>query len=677
MKGSKQVERRRIMAVHLPESLMSKRIQNLVGRFVDEDGELGFVFQSTRYGRGVMGLELAEPRLRNLLAWLAEKQETLLLTGRRSREDPELFWVWGLDPGGPGSSMPAIFAKEKKTELSLAKLNAMLRLLGIEPTEQDLTVQDSSVEFQTEEELKLLMRVCGEGYPPEIRAWAERTLDQCEKIWSGTDRDKQHAIRALTYILNINWSIRTLDLPSLEEARQIMDSTFYGLEPVKQRILEVLAQMKRTGTMPSWGLLLNGPAGVGKTSVAKAVARILNLPMTVLDMSTIRDIEDLTGSSRIYSNGRPGRIIQQLYAAKSANQVMVINELDKSNTNNGRGNPADALLTLLDGSGFTDTFMDVAIPTRGIFFVATCNELGDISGPIRDRFLTINIPGYSGEEKKEIFSRYTLPKLTKRMGIGPEEFTMTPQALEIFCTRYATQPGVRDLEQYGEKLLSRFLYRRESGEENFCCDLDMLHSVLGPERCVERVMALFPGMVKTACRGERGVHCFPIQASARPGRGEMTLIGVHSKAVRDSCQVAYEFVCRVLRGSARPRVMDVALFVPQDVDDTCGSGLGVAAAAALLSALTGRELEPDCAFLGSCDLYGNTYFDDISADAYLDALEAAGVTTVYAAAGTGNKLYEYRSRRSIRVVEAANLSMLLEAVACSLPAALKKMEKEE
>ena len=114
MKVSKQVERRRIMAVHLPEFLMSKRIQNLVGRFVEEDGELGFVFQSTRYGRGVMGLELAEPRLRNLLAWLAERQETMLLTGRRSREDPELFWVWGLDPGGPGSSMPAIFAKEKK-----------------------------------------------------------------------------------------------------------------------------------------------------------------------------------------------------------------------------------------------------------------------------------------------------------------------------------------------------------------------------------------------------------------------------------------------------------------------------------------------------------------------------------------------------------------------------------
>ena len=254
---------------------------------------------------------------------------------------------------------------------------------------------------------------------------------------------------------------------------------------------------------------------------------------------------------------------------------------------------------------------------------------------------------------------------------------MTPQALEALCARYATQPGVRDLEQYGEKLLSRYLYRRESGEENFCCDLDMLHSVLGPERCVERVMALFPGMVKTACRGERGVHCFPIQAAARPGRGGMTLIGVHSKAVQDSCQVAYEFVCSALRNSARPRMMDVALFVPQEVDDTCGSALGVAAAAALLSALTGRELEPDCAFLGSCDLYGNTYFDDISADAYLDALEAVGITTVYAAAGTGAKLYGYKSRRSIQVVEAANLSILLEAATYQLPAALKKTEKEE
>ena len=677
MKKPNTEERPSLMTVHLPETLKSKRIQNLVGKFVDDEGELGFVLHSTRYSEKAMGVELEEPRLRNLVAWLAEKKELMMLTGRRERKDPDLFRVWSLDPGGPYSAMPDFFGNEKKTSMTLGRMNTLLRLLGIGTAGPDLTVQDSGEEFQTEDELRLLMRVCGEAYPPEIRAWAERTLDQCEKIWNGTEREKQHAVRALTYALNINWNIRTLNLPTLEEARQIMDSTFYGLEPVKQRILEVLAQMKRTGTMPSWGLLLDGPAGVGKTSIAKAVARILNLPMTVLDMSTIRDYEDLTGSSRIYSNGRPGRIIQQLYGAKSANVVMVINELDKASGNNGKGNPADALLTLLDGSGFTDTFMDVAIPTRGIFFVATCNELSDISRPIRDRFLRISVPGYSGEEKKEIFSHYTLPKLMKRMGIAPEEFSITSQALEALCTRYATQPGARDLEQYGEKLLARYLYRRELGEKNFCCDLDMLRSVLGPERCVERTVAFFPGMVNAVYRGEHGVSCFPIQAAARLGDGSLRLIGIHSTELRENCQVAYEFVCRMFRNSPRMKRTDVVLFSPQNVDDACGGTLSVAAAAAILSAITGREFGSDCAFLGSCDLYGNTYFDDVSADDYLDALEASGITTVYAAAGTGRKLYRYKSGRNIRVVEAANLSMLLEAAAYRLPAALKNREKGE
>ena len=211
---------------------------------------------------------------------------------------------------------------------------------------------------------------------------------------------------------------------------------------------------------------------------------------------------------------------------------MVINELDKAGGGNGKGNPADALLTLLDGTGFTDTFMDVAIPTRGIFFVGTCNELGDISRPIRDRFLRISIPGYSGAEKKEIFSRYTLPKLTEADGDRAQgEFSMTPEALEALCTRYATEPGARDLEQYGEKLLSRYLYRRESGGGESLLRPGHAPQRPGPGAVRGADPGLFyPGMVNGVFRGEHGVKLL-----SHPGRcptggsGSLRLIGVHSR----------------------------------------------------------------------------------------------------------------------------------------------------
>ena len=197
------------------------------------------------------------------------------------------------------------------------------------------------------------------------------------------------------------------------EARRILDEELYGMERVKQRIMETIIQINRTHTLPAYGLLLVGPAGTGKSQIAYAVARILKLPWTTLDMSSINDPEQLTGSSSIYANAKPGIIMEAFSMAGESNLVFIINELDKAASGKGNGNPADVLLTLLDNLGFTDNYMECTVPTFGVYPIATANDKDQISAPLMSRFAVIDIPDYTPEEKKIIFSRFALAKGTE------------------------------------------------------------------------------------------------------------------------------------------------------------------------------------------------------------------------------------------------------------------------
>ena len=177
------------------------------------------------------------------------------------------------------------------------------------------------------------------------------------------------------------------------------------MEKVKQRIIETIIQINRTHTLPAYGLLLVGPAGTGKSQIAYAVARILKLPWTTLDMSSINDPEQLTGSSRIYANAKPGIIMEAFSMAGESNLVFIINELDKAtNPAKGNGNPADVLLTLLDNLGFTDNYMECMVPTVGVYPIATANDKAQISAPLMSRFAVIDTSGlYSRRKESDLF----------------------------------------------------------------------------------------------------------------------------------------------------------------------------------------------------------------------------------------------------------------------------------
>ena len=214
-------------------------------------------------------------------------------------------------------------------------------------------------------------------------------------------------------------------------------------------------------TLPAYGILLVGPAGTGKSQIAYAVARILKLPWTTLDMSSINDPEQLTGSSRIYANAKPGIIMEAFSMAGESNLVFIINELDKAASGKGNGNPADVLLTLLDNLGFTDNYMECMVPTVGVYPIATANNKDQISAPLMSRFAVIDIPDYTPEEKKIIFSRFALPKVLKRIGLQECECVITEEGLDAVVEQFAHTSGIRDLEQAAEHLAANALYQIE------------------------------------------------------------------------------------------------------------------------------------------------------------------------------------------------------------------------
>ena len=204
-----------------------------------------------------------------------------------------------------------------------------------------------------------------------------------------------------------------------------------------------------------------GPAGTGKSQIAYAVARILKLPWTTLDMSSINDPEQLTGSSRIYANAKPGIIMDAFAMAGESSLVFIINELDKAASGKGNGNPADVLLTLLDNLGFTDNYIECMIPTSGVYPIATANDKEQISAPILSRFAVIDIPDYTFEEKKIIFSKFALPKVLKRMSLKEQECIITDEALNTIVDLYSGTSGIRDLEQAAEHIAANALYQIE------------------------------------------------------------------------------------------------------------------------------------------------------------------------------------------------------------------------
>jgi ATP-dependent Lon protease len=412
-------------------------------------------------------------RFVSLLRWLGESHINVRLSGKNREDGYAVYKIREIAFGG-GTKLSA---EDGFLQFMIDRLLAS-SAPSEEIEDEDADEVGDSMKLTSLQSITDFITCAGRTLPDNIRLWARRNL-AVARSHEVTPEERRHAQRALSIMMNIQWKNDYFESIDPQEARRILDEELYGMERVKQRIIETIIQINRTHTLPAYGILLVGPAGTGKSQIAYAVARILKLPWTTLDMSSINDPEQLTGSSRIYANAKPGIIMEAFSMAGESNLVFIINELDKAASGKGNGNPADVLLTLLDNLGFTDNYIECMVPTVGVYPIATANDKDQISAPLMSRFAVIDIPDYTPEEKKIIFSQYALPKVLGRMSLRENECVLTADALDAVIEKYADTTGIRDLEQAAEHIAANALYQIEVNHvSEVIFDADMVRDLL-------------------------------------------------------------------------------------------------------------------------------------------------------------------------------------------------------
>lgn len=446
---------------HHSSGIFTNPVKRTAFEFAEEDGTIS------------ADILRIDARFVSLLRWLGENHINVRLSGVNRDDGYAVYKIREIAFGG-GTKLSA---EDGFLQFMIDRLLASSAPTE-EPEDEDEEETGDDMKLTSLQSITDFMTCAGRTLPDNIRLWARRNLAVARSN-EVSPEERRHAQRALSIMMNIQWKNNYFEAIDPKEARRILDEELYGMERVKQRIIETIIQINRTHTLPAYGLLLVGPAGTGKSQIAYAVARILKLPWTTLDMSSINDPEQLTGSSRIYGNAKPGIIMDAFAMAGESNLVFIINELDKASSGKGNGNPADVLLTLLDNLGFTDNYMECMIPTVGVYPIATANDKSQISAPLMSRFAVIELPDYTPEEKKIIFSKFALKKVLKRMGLKEDECIITPEGLDAVVEIYADTSGIRDLEQAAEHIAAHALYQIEVNRvEQVVFDAKMVRELL-------------------------------------------------------------------------------------------------------------------------------------------------------------------------------------------------------
>ncbi len=417
----------------------------------------------------------------------------------------------------------------------------------------------------------------------------------------------------LDWLLALPWNVRTQDSLDIVEAQSILDQDHWGLEKVKERIIEFLAVRQLAGTMKGPILCMAGPPGVGKTSLAKSIARSLDRKFVRFSLGGVRDEAEIRGHRRTYIGAMPGKIIQSLKCAGTKNPVILLDEIDKMSSD-FRGDPASALLEVLDpeqNCNFGDHYMEMDFDLSEVLFITTANSLYTIPRPLQDRMEIINVPGYTEYDKHNIAKHFLMPKQIKANGLDDKNISMDDSAYMKVIREYTREAGVRSLERQLGAICRKVACEVVRGEKtSFVIDEDQVKKYLGAERFRYGVAEgeNKVGVVNGLAWMETGGDILSIEVLAVKGSGKLTLTGQMGDVMRESAQAGYSYIrsrADVLKiPSSFYEKTDVHIHIPEGAIPKDGPSAGISMATALASALTGRPVRKDVAMTGEITLRG-------------------------------------------------------------------------
>ena len=453
----------------------------------------------------------------------------------------------------------------------------------------------------------------------ETKKWGAEVKNTFDK-----ELDKLHRLNpaAAEYSVQVNYIQTLLDLPwneftsdnlDLKNARIVLDNDHFGLDEVKERILEHLAVLKLKGDLKSPILCLYGPPGVGKTSLGKSVAKAIDRKYVRMSLGGLHDEAEIRGHRKTYIGAMPGRIIQNLKRAGSSNPVFILDEVDKVGQD-FRGDPSSALLEVLDpeqNSTFFDNFIEMEYDLSKVLFIATANNLATISPALRDRMELIELTGYIVEEKLEIAKRHLLPKQLENHGVKPEQLKISQKILEQIVENYTRESGVRELDKRLAKIV-RVRAKEIASESEFnivITDKDLLY-LLGPPKYSRDIYSgneqagVVTGLAWTAAGGE----ILFVETSLSKGTGKLTLTGNLGDVMKESAVIALEYLKSNTDLMNLPdnfsEKWNIHIHVPEGAIPKDGPSAGVTMATSIASAFTQRKVKKNLAMTGEITLRG-------------------------------------------------------------------------